>query len=311
MPTRLRIATSVMTTVVAFSLASTAAAAAQTTVECGLFRDYAAPDPIGMTAGSITFGLNGSPEPIAPDATLVPPADTVLPSLQGGTPTCLSVTRDAGTITSLALAPSGTVSGAVVLVPDLFGPGQDAYVIADRVFAPVASVIANDGLAALIKTAADSGSTFSVTFQIDLTSGVPTSFTATTSFSGQVTLEASGDVRVGAATLPSAVVDAAARAKLTEAADLSVPATVVVDGVGTLDQSSPGGVAIDVTLSVTYTTPSVASPTPSATPTPVPIELPNTAAAQDAAFLKPAVAVPLILFLTSLLIAPIWRQRQR
>jgi hypothetical protein len=264
----------IMTILLLASVASTAVAA-QTTVECGLFRDYTAPDPIAPSAGSITFGLNGSPEVIAASATLVPPTDTTLSSLQGGTPTCLSVTRDAGSITSLAFAASGTASGTVVLVPNLFGSGQDAYVIADRVFAPASAVVANDGLAALIKTAADSGSVLSITFQIDLSSGIPTGFSATDTFSGLVTLAGNGDVHVGAATLPNSVIDATARAKLATAAGLSVPATVVVNGVGTIDQSSAGGVVINVTLSVTYATPASASPTPSVAPTPQAI--PNTA----------------------------------
>ncbi|MDP9269997.1 MAG: hypothetical protein M3P14_03330 [Chloroflexota bacterium] len=259
-----------MTAIVLASFAS-GAAAATTTVECGLFRNYTAPDPVAVTAGSITFGLHGTPEAIAPDATLVPPADSLLASLQGGTPTCLAVVRDAGNITSLAFAPSGTISGTVVLVADLFGPGQDAYVIADRVVTPVAAVTANPGLAALIKTAADSGSIFSVTFQIDLSSGVPTSFAATTTLSGLVSLGAGGDVHVGAATLPNAVIDATSRAKLTAAASLGVPATVVVNGAGTLAQGGQGGVAIQVTLSVTYTAP-VRSMAPA-----TPADLPNTA----------------------------------
>ncbi len=278
--------------------------AADVAVECGLFRDYTAPDPVAVTAGSITFGLNGTPETIAPDATLLPPADTALPSLQGGTPTCLTVTRDAGVITSLAFAPSGTVTGTVILVPDLFGSGQDAYVIADRVFAPADAVTANAGLAALIKTAADSGSTFSVTFQIDLSSGVPTDFTATTTLSGAVTLLAGGDIRVGAATLPNPVIDAAARASLTAAADLGVAATVVVNGLGTLDQSSAGGVAIDVTLSVTYTAPAVNTPAPTAA------ALPNTAATASPRDVEAISGAGLLLLLTVVLVTCARRDRR-
>jgi len=300
-----RIAISIMTMLLLAAVTSTAAAAVQTTVECGLFRDYTAPDPIAPATGSITFGLNGSPETIAADATLAPPTDTVLSSLQGGTPTCLTVTRDAGVITSLAFAASGTVSGTVIVVPNLFGSGQDAYVIADRVFAPVSAVAANDGLAALIKTAADTGSLFSVTFQIDLSSGIPTGFTATTTISGPVTLAANGDVQVGAATLPNSVIDATARGKLTAAEGLAVAATVVVSGVGTLDQASPGGVVIDVTLSVTYAAPAVASPTPS--PTPTQAALPNTATAPGRG--SDTYVFPVLLaLLTSVLIALVLRR---
>lgn len=266
------------------SLALTAGsvfAAAVSSVECGVFHDYLAPDPIAVTPGSITFGLSGAPETIAADATLEPPADTALPSLAGGTPTCLTVTRDTGVITAMAFVPSGTVSGTVVLVPDLFGSGQDAYVIADRVFAPVSAVAADPNLAALIKTAADSGSTFSVTFQIDLSSGVPTGFDATTTLSGAVVLLPGGDIQIGAATLPSAVIDASARQQLEQAAALGVPATVAVSGVGVLDQGGAGGVTVDISLAVSFVVPILATPTPTRTAAPTarpPAALPNTAA---------------------------------
>ncbi|MEP6681277.1 MAG: hypothetical protein ABJB65_07340, partial [Chloroflexota bacterium] len=268
----------------AASLALTAGSvfgAAVSNVECGLFRNYLAPDPIAVTPGSITFGLSGTPEAIAADATLVPPADTALPSLQGGVPTCLTVTRDTGVITAMAFAPSGMVSGPVLLVPDLFGPGQSAYVIADRVFSPVDAVTANPGLAALIKTAADSGSDLSITFQIDLTSGLPTGFDASTTLSGAVVLLPGGDIQIGAATLPSAVIGASARQQLEQAAALGVPATVAVSGVGVLDQGGAGGVTVDIRLAVSFVVPILATPTPTPTAAPTarpPAALPNTAA---------------------------------
>jgi hypothetical protein len=146
-----------------------------------------------------------------------------------------------------------------------------------------------------LETAADSGSVLSITFQIDLSSGIPTGFSATDTFSGLVTLAGNGDVHVGAATLPNSVIDATARAKLATAAGLSVPATVVVDGVGTIDQSSAGGVVINVTLSVTYAAPAVASPTPSVAPTQQ--ALPNTAITPGPGSEMPAVVVLVILAL--------------
>lgn len=252
-------------------------AAAVSSVECGVFHDYLAPDPIAVAPGSITFGLSATPETIAAEAILEPPADTALPSLAGGTPTCLTVTRDSGVITAMAFVPSGTV----VLVPDLFGSGQDAYVIADRVFAPVSAVAADPNLAALIKTAADSGSTFSVTFRIDLSSGVPTGFDATTTLSGAVVLLPGGDIQIGAATLPSAVIDASARQQLEQAAALGVPATVAVSGVGVLDQGGAGGVTVDISLAVSLVAPILATLTPTRTAAPTarpPAALPNTAA---------------------------------
>lgn len=237
-----------------------------TTLECGLFRDYVAPDPGTSTVGSTSFGISGPTEVIAADATLVPPADTALPSLQGGAPTALTVVRNGGVITSLAFAPSCTITGTPVLVPDLFGPGQDGYVIADRLFTPADLLATNDGLAALIGTAADTGATFTVTFDIDLSTGVPSGFTAQTTLVGVVVMLDGGDVQVGAATLPASVVDDQARAELERAAALGVETTVVVDGVGTIDQT--GSPLVAITLTVTFALPA---------PTPSPSLLPNTA----------------------------------
>jgi hypothetical protein len=249
-----------------------AGGAETTTVECGLFRDYTAPEPATNTPGSITFGVSGTPELIAADATLVPPADTSLPSLQGGAPTALTVIRSGGVITSLSFAPACTISGTPILVPELFGPSQDAYVIADRLFVPVEQVASNDGLAALIGTAADTSGTFSVTFDIDLSTGIPSGFTAQTTLVGIVIMLDGGDVQVGAATLPASVVDEEARAELQTAAELGVQTTVVVDGIGTIDQAS-GGPLIAISLTVAFVPPAPSTPAPS----PVPALLPNTA----------------------------------
>ena len=159
------------------------------------------------------------------------------PRFRAALPTALTVVRNGGVITSLSFAASCTITGTPVLVPDLFGPGQDGYVIADRLFTPAELLATNDGLAALIGTAADTGGTFSVTFDIDLSTGVPSGFTAQTTLVGLVIMLDGGDVQVGAATLPASVVDDEARAELETAAELGVETTVVVDGVGTIDQA--------------------------------------------------------------------------
>jgi len=255
-----------------------AVSAATTTVECGLFHDYVAPDPVAVTTGSISFGLSGPTETIAADATLVPPANTNLPGLAGGPPTCLTVDRDAGTITSLAFAASGSISGFVELVPDLFGPGSDGYTIADRLFAPTQIVADNAGLNAIIATAADSGAPLTLTFTIDINTGNASAIDANITLSGQVELQSNGDVLIGAARLLDAVIDAEARDALTEAAAIGVPATVIVAGHGTIDGGSPGGVDMAITLSVSFTAPAAtptASPQPAATPTQA--TLPDTA----------------------------------
>ena len=96
-------------------------------------REYTAPDVATSTAGTIAFGLSGPVEPlIAADATITAAVASNLPSLVGGTPTCLSAIRASGVIVSLEFAPSGTIAGPVTLAPDLFGPGQDAYILDDR-----------------------------------------------------------------------------------------------------------------------------------------------------------------------------------
>jgi len=240
----------------AVSLLGTAAvAAATTTTECGLFRDYVAPDPLGPTDGSISFGLSGSPEVIAADATLVPPVDTNLSGLTGGAPTALTVVRDAGTITSLAFAPSCVLVGDVIFVPDLFGPGTDGYTVDDRLVAPVDLMAMNDGLAALIPTAAANATPLSIEFTIDLTTGPPSAFHAHVTLVGEVQPKPNGDMMVGNARLPASVVSDEARDLLGQARQLGVPATVEVTGEGAPDQGSPGGVAMSITLAVSFQAP--------------------------------------------------------
>jgi hypothetical protein len=249
-------------------LASGTAAAATTTLECGLFRDFVAPDPLGPTDGSITFGLSGTPETIAADATLVPPADTNLAGLAGGAPTALTVVRDVGTITSLAFAASCTLSGDVTLVPDLFGPGTDGYTVGDRLFAPVFLMASNDGLATLIPTAEAGGTQLSLAFTIDAGTGTPSAIHAEVRLSGRVRLRTDGDILVGDARLPGSVISDGARDQLREAHRLGVDVTVAVTGEGVPDGGAPGGVAMAISLGVSFETPE-----------PPPSEVPDTALA--------------------------------
>lgn len=264
-PTLRMAAASLGAVAVASLLITGAAQAATTTVECGLFRDYVAPDPVAPADGSITFGLSASPEIIAADATLVPPADTNLSSLGGGAPTALTVVRDLGVITSLAFAPSCTLTGDVVFVPDLFGPGADGYTVNDRLFAPTALMGINDGLAALIPTAAANGSQLSIQFTIDTTIGTPSAFHAGVTLVGGVKLKPNGDIVVGSARLPASTVSDAARERLREAHRLGVVATVDVSGEGAPDNAAPGGVAMAITLAVSFET-GTPAPTPSGVP---------------------------------------------
>jgi hypothetical protein len=260
-----------------FVLATASVVLAIETVECGLIREYTAPDPGGPTPGAIAFGLSGPVETIAADATLVPPIDTNLSGLVGGTPTCVTVNRDGGVIDSLAFAASGSITGTVTLVEDLFGPGDDGYLLGDRLFVPVMVATDNLGLSALFPTAADAGVDLTVSFDVDVSTGFPVSFGALTSLSGPVTVEADGDVRIGDATLPAGVIDSDSLAALEEAASMAVDATVLVTGVATMDPDSVGGVNMAITLTVSFSAPATPAPTATSVPTEAPALLPDTA----------------------------------
>jgi hypothetical protein len=253
-----------------------------TAVEGGAYFDFVAPDPLGPTDGTIRFGFSGAVETIAADAVLVPPADTNLAFLGGGSPTCLAVTREGGVITQIAFVEDCTISGTVTRVDDLFGPGGDAYLIADRVAAPADLVEGTPPFGALIGTAAAAGTTLEIVFTLDMATGVPESFVGQSAVTGPVTILAGGDIGVGAATLPNAVIDDTSRAQLEDAAALGVDATVTVDGQGTIGQK--GEPNLVVSLTVTYTAP---TPVPTPVPTAVPTQdqLPDTSA-------PPAVEAP-------------------
>lgn len=246
-----------------------------TTIEAGAYLDFVAPDPGGPTAGSITFGFAGTPEEIAADAVLVPPADANLAFLGGGTPTCLEVTREGGSITRLAFVAECTVDGPVTFEPDLFGPGMGAYLIGDRVAAPADLVEGDPAFATMIGVPADSGANLAITFVVDVASGFTSSFVGRTQLTGSVMALGSGDVVVGAATLPDAVIDDASRALLSDAGALGVVATVDIVGDGSI--SDKGGPALTIALSVTYTAPTPA-PTVEPTASPAAGSLPDTRA---------------------------------
>ncbi|HEY8170622.1 MAG TPA: hypothetical protein VIH24_05935 [Candidatus Limnocylindria bacterium] len=247
-----------------------------TTVEGGTYFDYLAPDPGGPTDGGIRFGFSGVAEVIAADAVLVPPADTNLAFLGNGTPTCLAVTREGGAITRIEFVAECNVSGTVMRVDDVFGPGGDAYIIGDRLAAPADFVEGIPEFAALIGVPAASGGNLDVVFQIDLATGAPSSFIGQTSVTGPVSDLGGGDIGIGDATLRTAVIDDASRALLEEAAALGVDATAVIVGLGTFQEQ--GDPILQIELTVTYSAPTpVASPVPTAAPSAA--ALPDTGSA--------------------------------
>jgi MYXO-CTERM domain-containing protein len=269
-------------------------------IEAGIYTDFTAPDAGTSTPGAITFGLTGTPEVIAADATLVPPADTNLSFLAGSAPTCLEVTREGGAITQLAFVETCTVSGPVVLVPDVFSSGTDGYITDDRIATPADIVLGVPGINALMKTTADNGGSLTVTFTVDVSVGVPTAFSAFTDLDGAVELLPGGDIRVGAATLLSAVIDPASRALLEDAAENGLEATVHVAGEGVIDTSGESAPTVEITLAVT-----VATPAPTPTPTPPAAELPDTSV--DGPATDPTVAM-LVLLAAAVGISA-WRRR--
>jgi hypothetical protein len=251
-----------------------AAGGAPIEIEGGAYFDFVAPDPGAPAPGSITFGFSGTPEVIAADAVLVPPADTNLAFLGGGTPTCLGVTREGGTITRLAFVAECVVSGTVTFVADAFGPGAGGYLIGDRVAAPQELVEGDPAFATMIGVPADGGGTLSIIFQIDVTGGFPTSFIGETDVTGAVATLAGGDVAVGSATLPDAVIDDASRALLEEAAALGVNATVGIVGNGVIQQKGDPELQIELTVTL------ASGPT---SPSPTPGLLPDTTMATEPA----------------------------
>lgn len=259
--------------------ASALAGGAVVTVEGGAYFDFVAPDPGAATDGTIRFGFGGTVETIAAEAELVPPTDTNLAILGGGTPTCLEVAREGGEITRLAFVAECTVRGTVTRVDDVFGPGADGYIIGGRVAAPAELVEGEPTFATLIGVPAASGGELEVTFQIDLASGVPSSFSGRTSVTGPIGDLGGGDVGVGTAVLPGAVIDDASRTLLEEAAALGVDATVAIVGTGTIQQK--GQPSLEIALTVTYSPPP-ASPNPSVG------SLPDTGLRSD----EPATPIP-------------------
>ncbi len=259
--------------------ATSTTSASSPETECGVVREYIPPDAASSTEGAIAFGLRGPIEAIAPDATLVGAVATNLPWLVGGTPTCLTVIRESGLVTSLQFAPSGTISGPVTFMADILGPGQSAYIVGDRLLVPVDILAGAPGLAAMIIAPAEAGSELSLTFQFNVATGGPTGFVGTTTLSGIVTIEENLDVRIGGATLSASLVDDGARATFAEVDALGVSATVRIDGTGSIDDDS-GAVTVSLMFNVDFVPPS-SSPQPSAaaqTQPPV-VTLPDTAMA--------------------------------
>jgi len=231
-PRTLALAAVAAVTVIA-ALAPASVLAASSGTECGVVNAYTAPDPVGPTNGSIQFGLSGPVETIVAAATMDPNVTADLPGQTGnGSITCLDVTADgSGHITALAYAPGGQVSGPVV-----YDAGQDAYIVADRIFVPAAQLVSQPDLVPIIKVPAEAGQTLTVTITVDTANGNPSTFHTASSVSGTVAFNGTGDALIGGATLPAGVVTGHARSALRFAH--AAGSSADVDLAGAIDTTS-------------------------------------------------------------------------
>lgn len=243
---------------VALAFPATSTLAASSSVECGQVTGYTAPDPLGPTDGSLALGFT-APWTIAAAASLDSAAASVLPAILGTGPTCLSLEFDGGgTITSVNLAAAGHVQGSVT-----FDVGMGFYILAERLFVPPFITDAVPSLAALFVTSFQAGSDVSITFGIDLSTGLFNAFDGTTEFCGLGSITVDGNGRIGDAVLASETLDAADLAALASSGSRTVCATV--HSVGTIAGSGVILGSADVAIVVQGTT---VTPPPTDTSTP-------------------------------------------
>ncbi len=214
-------------------IATTPSLAATDGVTCGVITSYTAPDPAGPTDGTITIGLD-QVETIAAAATISAAVTASVPTLLNTSPTCLSITADAGgVITSLDFAPSGTVCGTVEL--DSSG---NFYVVARAFIIPTALVDSEVAFKALFGVSFATGDQVCVTFTVDTTAGVITAFSGTTSVCGDPVAHPDGSVDIGPATVPSGVLAANGLAAETIAETAGDAVCADIRSAGTVDTST-------------------------------------------------------------------------
>jgi hypothetical protein len=220
-------------------------AAASSTVECGQLAGYAAPDAVAPTDGSISLGLTPDTWVIAATATVSAAAAAQLPTIVNSAPTCVALDLDdGGIVTSLDFAANGQIVGSVTV-----DGGSGWYIVAGRLFIPTDVTDAYPGLAAIVATSADAGTTLTLGFTIDTATGALTGFNGQAAFCGQGDVDGDGNGLVGDATIPASVLDAADRAALAGAGDREACADV--ESSGTIDpQSGIANLQTDVTITV-------------------------------------------------------------
>ena len=205
-------------------------------------------------------------------ATVSPAAAAALPVSVNNGPTCLALDLDVdGKVTALDFAPTGTLSGHVVL-----DSGSGFYLLADRLIIPPFVTDANPGLAALVVTSEQAGTPLTITFTVDTTTGGFTGFDGHAAFCGKGSLTSAGDGKVGNAVIPGSVLDAADKKALKNAGSLQTCATV--RAVGTID-SQTGNLAITTTVTIKVAAAGVTiTPPPTSTETPDPAPSSSTTA---------------------------------
>lgn len=207
-------------------LAPASALAATTGVECGVINAYTAPDPLGPTDGSIQFGFSGPVEVIAAAATLDPVVASDLTNFVGnGAITCVDVTADSGgIITAMAFASGGVISGPVT-----YDVGNDAYIVADRIFAPASQLVTQPELVPVILVPYEAGEPLTVTLTVDSASGNLTGVSTFSQVSGPIAFSG-GDLLIDGATVPAAYLSGNALLALEVADGTGSDADVGIDG---------------------------------------------------------------------------------
>lgn len=224
--------------------------AATASVECGQLAAYTAPDPSGPTDGSLQLGPSSTWDVLA-TATISPAAASALPSDVGAGPTCLALGMDSGgKVTSIDFAAQGVLTGTVT-----FDSGSGFYVFAGRLIIPASVTDAYPALAGLFVSSYRAGSTLTVTFDIDTTSGGFTGFDGHAAFCGKAVPVKANVAKVGKATLPASILSAAAKAALVKDAGQTVCATVHSSGT-----IGPSGISTSAVVTIKLADPAATPP---------------------------------------------------
>jgi hypothetical protein len=233
--------------------------AASTIVECGQLSGYTAPDPAGPTDGSVQLGLL-SPWTINADATISANAASVLPTAVNDGPTCLDLDLDdSGNVTALDFSPTGTITGHVS-----YDSGSGFYLFADRLIVPDFITDTYPGLAALVVTSYQAGTTLTMQFTVDTTTGAFTGFDGSGSFCGRGRMTSGGGGKVGNAIIPAAVLDATDIRRLETAGTRHTCASV--QSIGTISGEGAIDITTDVDIAVAAAGATVTPPPTSTAP---------------------------------------------